>query len=453
VRPLAIVCETSQAERVARIVERHCHPALRQTFVRVFGIDVDAAKAGSDAEKLQVLDWVRTSPAGATDTPLLCCSHAAGAAITARSLAALMRLELVSYGAGALTQETNSQGPVPVQRLLNQCSLSLLSASAAMLGHWNHGKVDRAQINAWVEQFGRLGPYRWVADAILKDLCLVEAAQLGDMLESLGLDNSAALAVNRDPRGNAKSAEIVQNLLGKRRADTTIFSSPKQAFEQLGKSVIIFEDGLWSGTEAIGIIESLSGERSASALKTDPLVDASVLQTRGVTFAYGIATDYGTQVLRRFLADRGLTNVQVTSARELRVCTDALTLRLQEPSCDVRQLRELGPDRGEIVPTLFQAFERSGANGSEVSQAKYFLAHVGEQLFGHYIVHMQKTKGWTAWPSPKLKMASLGMHGLALTHTFCHSSPRAALPVLWAEGPVTVGTKKVEWKPLFPNAY
>lgn len=70
----------------------------------------------------------------------------------------------------------------------------------------------------------------------------------------------------------AKSGEVIAILLTKLFGDI-VYDSPPMAIKAmpLGKPAV-FEDGLWSGTEAMGVVESLLREQEGRE-KTAPLED------------------------------------------------------------------------------------------------------------------------------------------------------------------------------------
>jgi hypothetical protein len=47
---------------------------------------------------------------------------------------------------------------------------------------------------------------------------------------------------------------------------------------------------------------------------------------------------------------------------------------------------------------------------------------------------------------------ALGGGGFASTTVFARSVPKVCLPMLWLDGEVSIGTRKVTWKPLFVDA-
>jgi hypothetical protein len=218
----------------------------------------------------------------------------------------------------------------------------------------------------------------------------------------------------------------------------------------MGK-LAVFEDGLWSGTEAMGVIESLLGERPGRE-KTAPLKDPALLARADLTFIYGIATDYGIALVERFCRDKGLPNIKVLSAQKLIVAPATLLDGLAQGRFDLSVMREAGPVGHALVPHIVSALALSGMTSGHIDTAREFCANVGRQLFEHYLQAMVTTRSWTMWEPDKLGQASLGMHGLGLTQAFAHSVPKATLPLFWASGDVSYNGRRLRWKPLFVNS-
>lgn len=137
----------------------------------------------------------------------------------------------------------------------------------------------------------------------------MSAPELGEQFINSPLMYADAAAFNQDERG-VKSGEVIANLLTKRLPNLQVFRSPADAIERhpTGR-VVMVEDGLWSGTEAIGVFDSLLGD--AKDAKNESAVGTRSLSDSELTLVYGIGTDYGQAMVRRYLADEGLSNIQI----------------------------------------------------------------------------------------------------------------------------------------------
>jgi hypothetical protein len=214
----------------------------------------------------------------------------------------------------------------------------------------------------------------------------------------------------------------------------------------------VFEDGLWTGTEAIGILESLQGLRPERA-KTRALANPALLNACDLQLAYAVATDYGLALMRRYAKDKGLDRVSFWGAREVVVAAPGVIERLADSSYDPSTLYVDGPAGDSLQPYLVQR-ARELCGDEQAQQLQGFCTAVGRQLFDNYLTDQVRDHNWSwdKWPEQKRSLAAMGMHGMALSHAFAHSIPKASLPLLWGNGPVIVGSRRVVWKALFPNA-
>jgi hypothetical protein len=316
---------------------------------------------------------------------------------------------------------------------------------------WGHGPVGSERVTAWLNQFGRLGGHAWIGKALLGVFTLTAPSDLSELLCGLQVDDDEALCVNREPRCTFKSAEVLGNTLNKR-FGRKVYAAPAEAIQDGNASrIVLFEDGLWTGTEAVGILDSLLGKRD-DRLKTMRLDDPQRLGQTGMRMIYGYATDYGQAMVRRALADLQLGHVLIASAHEVGVADPALLAQMADPDFDMAALVDAGPQPGHLRPYVFEALRNAGMSAADVQKVREFCQAVGFQLFGNYLQDMCKSKGWGMWPHEKHSHAALGMHGLGLAHAFGHSIPKASLPLFWAGGKVELEGKSVVWQPLLPNS-
>lgn len=450
-RPLAVICESSHAAAIEANLRAFCHPAVFDEFVYIMPVDTDTDYT-YQAEKMALIAWMLAKHPGTSQQTLLCYTRDAERKVSVRAVAASFGIDTHVESLRRLTQANRGKGSsVPVQQLLNQCNLSLRAVASDQLKHWNHATIDRDAVDQWLAQFSQLGNYGWIGEALLAQTNLIQAATLGNLYADLAIDSSYGLAYNRDARGTAKSGEVIATLLTKR-FGTTVYDAPAKAIEAMptGK-LAVFEDGLWSGTEAMGVIESLLGERPGRE-KTAPLKQPELLARADLTFIYGIATDYGIAVVKRFCRDKGLENIKVMSAQTLLVAPANLLDGLACGKFDLAKMREAGPAEHALVPHIVTALGLSGMAAENIDIAREFCTSVGRQLFEHYLQAMVMTRSWTMWSQEKLAQASLGMHGLGLTQAFAHSIPKATLPLFWASGDVLYNGRRLRWKPLFVNS-
>jgi hypothetical protein len=447
VRALFILCEPRHRDAIRDELLRHVHASLAPSMAEVVAIDVEQVRAVDAYTNL--LQKIQAVPQRATDKPFV---------VAVREVANKLALkpgnsqyfEVKITSAGALTRVTGSGGRSVLESHVTRCGLSVRSAASSMVGQWTHATLDHEHVNAWLDQFARLGS-AWIGKALLGQFELKAAPHLGALLSQIRVDDADALCVNREPRGGFKSADVIGNMLDKRFTGRGVYASPAEAIERYGKrQVVLFEDGLWSGTEAVGILDSMLGKRD-HRLKTEKLNDPGLLQQVQFRLAYGIGTDYGQAVVRRALSDRGLENFQIACAEVIKVAHPSLLDLLADPTAKLDEVFDAGPESNLLRPYVFESLRASGMPDAEVRQVVGFCQDVGGQLFNSYLQTMCITRGWSPWPVHKSNRAATGMHGLALAHAFGHSIPKASLPLFWAAGRVEFRGKSVTWQPLLPN--
>lgn len=446
-RSLLILCEPRHVNGARDLLCKFAHPRLVGVMTDVLAVDVDRPKGDG---QVAVLSWVTTSRQQANNGCMV---------VATKEVVAHLSLPQLLAAAGATLKQTSvadllraqGKGDPLMKTLVNHCDLDVISASTASAQQWAHSAITRPNVDHWIEQFGRLGGHAWLGRALLGQMTLTSHASLSQTLHAMPFDVDAALSVNREPRGNFKSADVLGTLLKKRFGERAVYGSPANAIEEHGsRKVVLIEDGLWSGTEAVGIIDSLLGKRDGR-LKTDRLKDPTLLAQTDLTFAYAVGTDYGQALVRRHLMDCGLGHIQIECAEVLSVATPQFLEQLAQPGFQLEAIRDAGPQPSMLRPHVFEAMRTAGFTQDEVTRARRFSTEVGRQLFSNYLLGRQKI-GWTPWPEQKLQNAANGMHGLGLTYGFAHSIPKACLPLMWGSGKVVYNGKEVNWTPLFPNS-
>ncbi|MEF8720487.1 MAG: hypothetical protein V5B44_23325 [Candidatus Accumulibacter necessarius] len=448
-RQLVIVCDLEHADKIRRALDAYGHPEAVKDLIDVFpldmSVDVDRQRAKHD-----ILALLRSNRSlhKLTNLPLLCATREAGRYLSLNGLAREMGYEYQSENARALCKADRLQGTPVVGRLLNQCNLSVRAFSASVLGNWAHYQIDRQWIDRWIQQFGRLGRFSWLGERLLRNLRMVDSAQLGKMLLGLRQDDEAAICVNRDRRATGKSGEVIANLLTKQ-ARGRVHESPASAIEaERNSKLVLFEDGLWSGTEAIGVLESLLGRRDEGRLKTPPLIDPDILKTLDLTLAYGVATDYAESLVRRFLQNEGLSGVKIVASERVQIAGVELISGIDSGEFDLGKLWEEGPPSAFVKPYLVACLECDPAlDNAQRSSANEFCREIGRQLFDNYLNAMCVRRGWSQWSETKRQKCGLGMHGLGLLHAFGHSVPKASSPLLWGSGKVRWKNATLDWHP------
>jgi hypothetical protein len=456
-RPLLILCEPKHAMAIRRGVERFTHPQLIKKFVSLIELDPSDCVDREDVH-YKILERIRQQawPTGTDGRPHVAATDAIYGEIGLKAFLHGRDVDNTKLYARDIGRLESNSGKTPqLKSVLASCGLTLHNASATLLSKWSHSVVDLSAITRWQNQLATLGKeYSWIAEFILRELVMTDPTDLTDSLRDLPIGDGVAACYNKDARGTPKSGEVVAGLLHKRDQQTKIHDAPATAIEAgTYNKIVVFEDGLWTGTEAIGILESLRGQRPHDRRKTRALANPSLINSCDLTLAYAVATDYGLALMRRYAKDHGLDRVTFWGAKEVPVAAPGVLYRLADPDYDPRELFVTGPAADSLLPYLIElARQRFGTEKAQLLQT--FCATVGRQLFDNYLMDQVRDQNWTMdkWPEAKRALGALGMHSMALTHAFAHSVPKASLPLLWGKGPVTLGARKVDWIPLFQNA-
>ncbi|MGA2797758.1 MAG: hypothetical protein ABSE63_09280 [Thermoguttaceae bacterium] len=256
------------------------------------------------------------------------------------------------------------------------------------------------------------------------------------------------VCVNRQHAG--KSADSLANKIQKRLKQFTsmeVTDLYEVLVSQELANILFVEDSLLTGTEVTGLLRSLLGNTPANRTpKTPRLPDPALLRERNIVMHFLVATNMGTEILKQFLAENAIADIQISRADELDTLTPLGLQALRERKlfdekkcvCDVLH---------HISPVAFRDALIWG-DQERIERAIIFCRTVGEQLFRHYLAAMQ----WTSWHEERIHQASLGVCSSGLALAFAHSVPKATLPLFWMNGRVRLGNKEIEWCPLFPFA-
>lgn len=449
-RRLVFVCRPRDAADIQARVREYAHPGIVDSFVSIMEIDIDGVNP-QDA-KLDVLNQAHSSrvPRGATNVqPYVAATREIGEFLKMGRTAP--GLHYVEHSASRLCKHAGKRSECVVEKLLQTCGLTVVPAAAQMLRSYAHTDppIDAAAINAWLGQFRKLKVEKY-GMAVLRQIRLMDQSVLGTLLAQATIPDGSALCVNRDRATSGKSEAVVSNLVLKREPGGKVFDSPKEAVDAGHTKVAIFEDGLWTATELIGVLQSMLGMRPGRE-KTPALSDMNRLSELEFTLVFGVATDYGLACLELFLRENGLTNIRAIAGETVSVTGDAdVTSVFTAKGTTTEDLRRLGPPADLIKPAVFSA---TALTANQDADMRAFCTEAGRQLFVNYIEIMKgRRPDYKDWPAEKLGRCSLGMWGFGMAFAFAHSVPKASLPLLWAEGRVTWnGMTVLNWRPLFLN--
>lgn len=336
-------------------------------------------------------------------------------------------------------------------RHLRDLSLDWRGEVAGRMNHYGLGSVSEGEIDQWLRQFELLGNHRAVGVHLLQ---LIDVLPLADLGASLAVDSDfygdeLVVGFNNDRWG--KSWSTVSTLIRKQ-CPAASLSPITEAIEKGGypKVLRLVEDGLFSGTEARAIFDSLRGNRpSGRRQKVARLADPTLLSRVSTQVHFGVVCDFGEAMLRRYLDSNALPNIQIAvsaAARKLRVLHGPPPADAVEGEGDDAFRARL---RSRVIPFAFQD-DKGWKDAASRLRARTFCENLGAQLWRNYIT--KKNFDLSAWPEDRIKLCALGMEGLGLTFAFPHSVPKASLPLLWARGKVTAYGTSLDWIPLFPNA-
>lgn len=342
-----------------------------------------------------------------------------------------------------------------LEKVLKELKLDWRFAVETSLQHFGLGPIGNSDIEQWLQQFDRLGVSRRIGQHLLQLVEVMPTSAIADSLRlESGLQGRSALLGVSEKLG--KSGASISILARKSNQGAEVLSYSEAiarsvaALEDESVPLHFIEDGLFTGTETIGVLDSLLGRRPpGNSLKASPLQDPSLLSKVELRLRYSVTCDFGLTVVEAYARGLGLTNLLVdpnSAARQFSVIGSE-----QPVVADRATLRELRDDLAtRVQPYAFQSHRKWPSALRD--QAEQFCRHVGGQLWKGYI---ERRPGFDPkkWSAQRLDQCALGMYGLGLCFAFPHSVPRASLPLFWARGRVDFATRPpIDWVPLFPSA-
>lgn len=192
--------------------------------------------------------------------------------------------------------------------------------------------------------------------------------------------------------------------------------------------IVIHEDGLWSGHETVRRLKSIAASPPPAA----------------IILKFGVVSDFGLMVTRQAIRKLGLNGKVTVDAS----ASEVVTFLAQ----DIRESLRLGlgMDAAEYYQSLHEFVDSLAFRvpGYWLPEEIELCEAMGAQLVRHWLRDKDKQE-----PSDeKVKKYSLGGGGFASTILFSRSVPKVCLPLLWLDGPVSIGDRDLFWKPLFVDA-
>lgn len=458
-----IVCKDEHADEIRACVLEHVHPKV-MPYVEVIS-DFENIQSGNKNYLKIIQRAIDLSEKSETTR----CKIVIDKEIKCNSSNLALHYSVVLKPSSAIRPPRRDFDKSLIEKVLDEAGLSVQSFSEILVKDWIHGKVGTLEVSAWLKQFSTLGVSSDIGKTLLRSLDFTSQLELGKRLFNVDVfgdnDHFAVLSnIQEDASGKitvvvGKSAAAIANLIGKQVniSSSNCHNEPADALEasKPGSSVHFFEDGLYTATEMVGVLESLLDMRKASGRKNKvrPLKNPDLLRDRKVFLRFAVGCDYGISLLKRFISENNLKNIEiyVSENKIVNVLSEAGQLEIASQNTSLEKLWESGIPDGMVTPSLYVNCMVWGSQ-EKTASAREFCRKVGRQLFFNYLEAQVRKRKWTMWPEVKIDKCAHGMWGLGLALAFSHSVPKSTIPLFWASGPVSVGNKTIEWKPLFPNA-
>lgn len=292
----------------------------------------------------------------------------------------------------------------------------------------------KASLDAWLQQFGELG-CTMVGRRLVAQLRVIRPGQMKpdpfaprteDRLGQRQLhcyvrdeDRGGSWVSIQDALTHSHSPSAVGEIFWDKTTNKLLL--PQADLDE----VVVYEDGLWSGSETV---------RRLRALKDSP-----VAYTLRLKFA--VVSDFGILVVRHAIRSLGL------SGRVILDCSGAelMTFLRDDLSTEMQFGDGMATDvyydrlHDFTFPHAFRNPNSSTAGDLDI------CAIIGGQLVIEWQTHTKKRV-----PTPKtVKLFELGGGRFASTTLFSRSIPKVTLPLFWLDGPVEFAGRKIGWKPLF----
>lgn len=312
---------------------------------------------------------------------------------------------------------------------------------------WEKSAIRSLHPDAWAKQFDTLG-VRWVGTNLLKLLRVVSDEELRNAFrvpeaEFAGLKVVHAYFRDQEPGSSSLNVRVILEHLYP--ASQVIEYDPEQpdCINGIDKDIIfVYEDGLWSGVE---LVRRLNNICKNSGLKNTPCQ---------IHFRYGVTSDAGLIAGRLFSKRERLQNIQ------LRPATANYHYGFLQSDASGR-LEELATSSDDEIRHVIDSFVRPFAFQSDQfwcgrrEEALQICTDIGRQLVASFLErrwagkHGIEAAAHDPIPEEKLMSWALGALRFGSTISFASSVPKPVLPLMWLPGQVSIGDKRIDWKPLF----
>ena len=134
-----------------------------------------------------------------------------------------------------------------------------LERATTIANDWHHGKVD---IQGWIQQFSDIGE-TWLAESLLRNLHFLTGKALCEAItKKIPFTDHEPLKFGFFSAEIGKSGGVVGNLLKKQFKNASLAEVAECIEKRQGDNVILVEDGLYSATEIIAVLDSLLDHRA-----------------------------------------------------------------------------------------------------------------------------------------------------------------------------------------------
>ena len=319
-----------------------------------------------------------------------------------------------------------------------------ITSSKEFIYHWkthaneqlNRFEGPKISIDGWIQQFNQLGMSN-LGKQLLMRTEVVKTSDFNDLFKRKRADLIGQKTLHcyvSDNDAGGSWVAIKDHLTHHNPPDEVVGIHWKKEAAQIAlpssacDQIIIYEDGLWSGSETL---KRLNAIKEAN-------------YKRPIKFKFAIVTDFGLMFIRQAIRKLDLfPQVQIdASDSEVR---KFLIEDLPEPIIS---------GEGFEIGTYFSELHnyvrpKALVNCSDWPQDEYDHKNNIEDLCYQLIDGWLFRKNGTKPTPDMIDRYLLGGGNFASTTVFSKSVPKVCLPLFWLDGEVKSKSKTVQWKPLF----
>lgn len=289
----------------------------------------------------------------------------------------------------------------------------------------------------WCDQFAHLG-VAYMGRRLLMQLQVISFADNGKPFAPRRHDVIGQKAIHcyfndGDPGGSWVSVQdqlshdIPEQYVQPIEVKLDAFALPVGEVDEL----LIYEDGLWSGSETVKRLTALKG----------------LADKRPITLKFAVVTDFGLMVARhaiRHLGLQGSVRVDASDAKLEYFIKATLPVELELGH---------GMQPEAYFSALHEHVERAAfRNSHDWPEGRDKAMEIAKSLGGQLVRRWYETERPEEDAEKGVEKFDLGGGGFASTTVFARSVPKVCLPLFWLSGPVSLNDRTIDWKPLFLDA-